>query len=87
MELRIDERGYVVSHVRIDSNGFAVYTCPLCGGSSHPATGCAYSSTFVVCVRCTRAACSWIQSWTVSKGKRKGLSFYEYAGTARLKEK
>ena len=63
--------------VTIDANGMVTHWCPLCEGVSHPATGCAYSPTFVVCKRCTLEACSWIQQWTAGKGARKGLSFYD----------
>lgn len=59
---------------------FVSLWCPLCGGSSHPATGCAYTATFVVCWRCTIEACRWIERWTAGKGRRKGLSFYAHAG-------
>ena len=54
--------------------------CPLCGGSSHPATGCYYSEGFVVCWRCTLELCRWLERWTREKGARSGLLFYEHAG-------
>jgi len=30
--------------------------CRLCGGAAHPATGCAYTPTFLVCWACTAGA-------------------------------
>lgn len=58
--------------------------CRFCGGAAHPATGCAYTPTFIVCWRCT------LESWTKprgllahinGKGGRKGLYFYEHVGS------
>lgn len=55
--------------------------CRLCGGAAHPATGCAYTPTFIVCKRCT------LEAWTKArgllahingKGGRKGFYFYEH---------
>ena len=63
-----------------DAAGFTVYTCPMCGGSSHPATGSQLSAGWVVCWRCTLGWARWVQAWTASKGRRKGLSFYDYVG-------
>lgn len=60
-------------------NEFIIYNCPICGGVSHPATGCAYSENFVVCVRCTKEAWQWLLSHINGKGGRKGIYFYEYA--------
>lgn len=55
--------------------------CPMCGGASHPATGCAYTATFIVCWRCTLEFARWLERWTASKGRRAGgLRFYEFAG-------
>ena len=60
--------------------------CRICGGAAHPATGCAYTATFIVCRRCT------LEAWTKTrgllahingKGGRKGLWFYEYATRSR----
>lgn len=59
--------------------------CRTCGGAAHPATGCAYSATFVVCRRCV------LEAWTKpggllahinGKGGRSGIFFYEYAASA-----
>lgn len=62
-----------------NENEFQTHWCPLCQGVSHPATGCVYSPSFIVCWACTRAACAWIQSWTNSKGRRDGgPSFYDH---------
>ncbi len=54
--------------------------CRICGGAAHPATGCAYTPTFIVCRRCTLEACGWIQNFTAGKGRRNGLSFYAHVG-------
>lgn len=74
MEARENNRPFVST----DPNGFTVFTCPTCGGASHPTTGCAYSPTFVVCGPCTRQWCRWVQNWTASKGRRKGPAFYDH---------
>ena len=55
---------------------FRSFVCPTCGGPSHPATGCAYSETFVVCRRCTEEVWAWIRAFTNGKGGRRGRSFY-----------
>jgi hypothetical protein len=57
---------------------FVSHRCPTCGGPSHPATGCAYSSTFIVCYRCTVEAWAWIRQHTAGKGRRSGPSFYDH---------
>lgn len=62
---------------------FASHWCPLCGGSSHPATGCVYTPTFIVCKRCTLDWGKHIERWTNMKGRRKGLNFYEYVNVVR----
>lgn len=60
---------------------FTRYWCPMCGGVSHPAVGCAYTSTFVVCYRCTREAISYVVTMTNSKGRRDGRpAFYDHVG-------
>lgn len=38
--------------------------CPSCGVASHPASGCAYSETYIVCGRCVREAWRWIKGHT-----------------------
>lgn len=57
---------------------FARHTCPTCGGPSHPASGCAYTPTFIVCGPCTREAWTWIREMTASKGRRSGPAFYNH---------
>lgn len=58
---------------------FTTHWCPTCGGVSHPATGCVYSPTFIVCWRCTREFAAWLQEWTNSKGRRQGRpSFFAH---------
>lgn len=57
--------------------------CRTCRGVAHPATGCVYSPTFIVCGPCTREA--WFGPGGLlehinGKGRRRGLSFYEHAG-------
>lgn len=54
-------------------------TCPMCGGVSHPASGCAYTPTFVVCGPCVRDFWAWLIPFVNGKGRRKGLAFYDYA--------
>ncbi len=55
---------------------FQTYRCPMCGGVSHPSSGCAYSASFVVCGPCTRQAWKWILNHVNGKGGRKGINFY-----------
>jgi hypothetical protein len=58
---------------------FTSHRCPTCGGVSHPATGCAYTPTFIVCGPCTREAWKWIVEMTNSKGRRRGRpAFYDH---------
>lgn len=54
------------------------HTCPMCGGSSHPSSGCEYTPTFVVCKSCTLDFWAWLQKFTNGKGRRKGLAFYDH---------
>lgn len=53
-------------------------TCRTCGGVAHPATGCVYSETFIVCGPCTRAAWKWLEKMTNAKGGRSGFYFYDH---------
>lgn len=43
---------------------YVTHWCPTCGGVSHPATGCVYSPSFVVCWRCTLEFGHWLERWT-----------------------
>lgn len=53
--------------------------CRTCEGVAHPASGCAYSPTFIVCGPCTREAWKWLREMTASKGRRKGRpAFYDH---------
>jgi hypothetical protein len=52
--------------------------CRMCGGAAHPATGCAYSPTFIVCWSCTKDFWHWVKGWTDRKGRRKGPAFYDH---------
>jgi hypothetical protein len=54
-------------------------TCATCGGVAHPATGCQYTETFIVCGPCTRRAWEWIRVH-VNARDRRGRYFYEAAG-------
>ena len=64
--------------------------CASCGGAAHPATGCQYTTTTIVCGPCVRAFWAWVREHT-AKMKRVGdrkrrpamfVSFYEAAGRA-----
>ncbi len=49
---------------------FRSIRCATCQGVAHPATGCAYTETFIVCGPCTRQAWAWIRQFTAGKGRR-----------------
>lgn len=57
---------------------YATIRCRTCGGVAHPATGCVYSTTFVVCGPCTRDAWRWIMGFINGKGARRGVRFYDH---------
>jgi len=57
---------------------FESIRCRTCGGVAHPATGCVYSPSFIVCGPCTRSAWAWIRQHTAGKGRRRGPSFYDH---------
>jgi hypothetical protein len=58
---------------------FITHRCPTCGGVSHPASGCVYSPTFIVCGPCTREFARWVEQMTNGKGRRGGRpSFYAH---------
>lgn len=58
---------------------FETIRCRTCDGVAHPASGCVYSPTFIVCGPCTRSAWKWIVEMTNSKGRRKGRpAFYDH---------
>jgi len=58
---------------------FTTYTCRDCGGVAHPASGCQYTATWIVCGPCTRIAWAWIRNHTAAKGRRNGRpSFYNH---------
>jgi hypothetical protein len=52
--------------------------CRTCGGPFHPATGCAYTATFVVCGPCTRSFWAWFRVFNANKGRRQGPAFYDH---------
>lgn len=52
--------------------------CRICGGAAHPATGCVYTPTFLVCWRCTLEWARFLQRWTNMKGRRSGRCFYDH---------
>lgn len=60
--------------------------CATCGGVAHPASGCQYTPTFIVCGPCTRQAWVWLRAHINGKGGRKGLYFYAHAGRSTDKE-
>lgn len=68
----------MAAYAHVDENGFPCTTCPGCGSPSHPATGCAYSPTFVFCWACTLDVARWVERYTASKGRRRGLAFYDH---------
>ena len=52
-------------------------TCASCKGVAHPATGCAWSETTLVCGPCARSFWRWMMQHTrARKGKP---SFYDAA--------
>lgn len=62
----------------IDDAGFLCTTCPGCGSPSHPSCGSAYSATFVFCRSCALDFARWVERYTASKGRRRGIAFYDY---------
>lgn len=60
--------------------------CSSCGGVAHPATGCQYSPTFIVCGPCVRTFWAWVKGHTNRvyragpRGVKRFVSFYEAAG-------
>lgn len=65
---------------------FISHWCFLCGGSAHPATGCVYSPTCILCHRCTREQWRWVKGWTNARMKQ-GHYFYQCAGLGMEKAK
>ncbi len=64
-----------------NTEGFVTHWCKTCGGVAHPATGCAYTPTFIVCYRCTLEMIAYVVQMTNSKGRRKGRpAFYDHVG-------
>jgi hypothetical protein len=64
---------------------FKRYICASCKGVAHPATGCQYSETMIICGPCIRKAWVWIAGHTNTskrvgpKGSKQRVSFYEAA--------
>jgi len=57
--------------------------CAECGGVAHPASGCQYTETFLVCGPCTRKFWKWVREHTNKmppKRARIKASFYDAAG-------
>ena len=52
---------------------FVSHWCPSCGGSSHPATGSAFSANYIVCYRCTLEFAAWVQRYTNARLARDGF--------------
>lgn len=66
---------------------FITHWCPMCDGVSHPATGCVYTPTFIVCGPCTREFAKWIQQFTKNKGRGKGrIPFYDHVGIVKTQQ-
>lgn len=63
--------------------------CASCGGVAHPATGCQYSETMIVCGPCVRRFWSWALGHTNKvyrvgpKGAKVFASFYIAAAKNR----
>lgn len=62
---------------------FIIYTCPMCGGPSHPATGYVYTPTFIICWRCTEEVWIWLRNYINGRRNNKGLFFYDYVNMPR----
>lgn len=58
--------------------GYVTIWCPTCGGVAHPATGCVYSPTFIVCGPCVRSFWEWQLAFMAGKGRRRGVRFYDH---------
>ena len=58
---------------------FITHRCPMCGGVSHPASGCVYTPTFIVCGPCVREGWKWLLAHINGKGGRSGVFFYDHA--------
>lgn len=61
--------------------------CRTCGGPAHPATGCQYTETFIVCGPCTRAFWAWFRQFSAGKGRRRGPAFYDHVNRIVNEEK
>ena len=61
--------------------------CKDCGGAAHPATGCAYTPTYIICWSCALVRAKGLENWTNSKGmgKKCGLSFYAHVKGPEVK--
>jgi len=58
---------------------FTRHICRDCGGVAHPASGCQYTPTYIVCGRCIRQVITYVVETTNSKGRRKGRpAFYDH---------
>ena len=59
---------------------FRTIQCRTCGGVAHPATGCAYTPTFIVCGPCTREFWAWARArfHGVGRGRGQRISFYNH---------
>lgn len=65
----------------------SIMRCPMCLGASHPATGCEYTPTFVVCWRCTLEFWKWCRAHVNGKGRRRGLAFYDHIKSPQIPPK
>lgn len=58
---------------------FRRYICRDCGGVAHPASGCSYTPTYIVCGPCIREVYRQLEVTTNSKGRRGGRpGFYAH---------
>lgn len=62
----------------MNKTAYTTIRCRTCGGVAHPASGCAYSESFIVCGPCTREAWKWIMGFVNGKGARRGVRFYDH---------
>jgi len=55
--------------------------CSACKGAAHPASGCQYSESVIVCGPCVRRFWAWAKQHM--RARKKGSDFYSAAGKWR----
>lgn len=75
---RLREARELMERIAGENERAAEVSCRFCGGPFHPATGCAYTATFVACGPCTRSFWAWFRPFMSSKGRRRGPAFYDH---------